>query len=103
MKLYHVTKKEYVPFIMKDGLLTSKFKPKLENEKIGIDSTTKVIYLVKDPNKLVKPFRQDKDSILEIDIPDDVYSKMNKVEGDLEWPFMKKKWDSKNIEAIVLN
>jgi len=90
MKLYHVTKKEYVPFILKDGLLTNKFKPRLENEKIGIDSSTKAIYLVKDPNKLVKPFRPDKDSILEINIPDNIYSKMNKVEGDLEWPFMKK-------------
>ena len=99
--LYHVTKKENLQEILKYGLLINKFKDRPENKLLGI-SKTGLIYFNLDKNKLVKPLRKDKDILLKIEIPRDVYDKMPKILGDPEWEISKKQRDYFKYKAEIM-
>ena len=99
--LYHITKRINLPSILKEGLKTRYFKQREENKYLGIEDTG-LIYLVRDKGKLVKPFRPDKDVILEITIPLVIFTKMNKLFGDPEWYLAQKvdNWEETKAEAL---
>lgn len=99
--LYHVTKSENVPGILRDGLKTQFFKERPENALLGLQKQ-EVIYLVKNPKKLVKPWRPGKDAVLKITLPVSVYNNMKKHEGDLEWEIMRNRSDYGRFRAKIM-
>ena len=82
--LYHVTKKENIPSIKRDGLKVKYHKQREYYKHMGIDDTG-IIYLTKDKTKLVKPLKDDRYTLITIKIPIKVYNKMDKIEGDPEY------------------
>ena len=99
--LYHVTRAENVPSILRDGLKVKYFKERPENSLLGLPKQ-EAIYLVKDPQKLVKPMRPERDVILKITLPVSVYNKMEKHEGDLEWGIMRNRGDYGRFRAKTM-
>ena len=99
--LYHVTRAENVPSILRDGLKVKYSKERLENSLLGLPKQ-EAIYLVKDPQKLVKPMRPEKDVILKITLPVSVYNNMEKHEGDLEWEIMRNRRDYGRFRAKTM-
>ena len=99
--LYHVTRAENVPSILRDGLKVKYFKERPENSLLGLPKQ-EAIYLVKDPQKLVKPMRPEKDVILKITLPVSVYNNIKKHEGDLEWEIMKNRSDYGRFRAKIM-
>lgn len=99
--LFHVTKRINLPSILREGLKTKYFKQREENKYLGIKDTG-LIYLVRDKGKLVKPFRPDKDVILEITIPLDIFKGMDKQLGDPEWWLSQEvdNWEEVKAEAL---
>ena len=99
--LYHVTRAENVPSILRDGLKVKYFKERPENSLLGLPKQ-EAIYLVKDPQKLVKPMRPERDVILKITLQVSVYNKMEKHEGDLEWGIMRNRGDYGRFRAKTM-
>lgn len=87
INLYHVTKTENIDGIKKFGLKVDKCRERKENELMGI--TQKAIYFVKNPNKLVKPVKNTKYSIIKLSIPKNIYDRMKKHDGNFVWDIIK--------------
>lgn len=83
--LYHVTRVENVPSIKREGLLTKYFNNRRpEHRLLGIKDTG-LIYFNLDPNKLTKKEWNVKKALVVVEIPIDVYEKMDRLEGDPMW------------------
>lgn len=82
--LYHVTKKENLPSIKREGLKTKYYKQREYYKYMGIKDTG-LIYFVKDRSKLVKPLKDDRYVLITVKIPIEVYNRMDKIEGDPEY------------------
>lgn len=82
--LYHVTKKENIPSIKREGLKTKYYKQREYHKYMGIKDTG-IIYFTKDKSKLVKPLKDDRYVLITVKIPIEVYNRMDKIEGDPEY------------------
>lgn len=98
--LYHITKKENLPGIKKEGLRTKYMKVRKENELLGLPNSG-LIYTVLDKHKLVKPVKSDKYVMISITLPKNIYDNMEKIEGDPVWHWANKLGEKKAKEKIA--
>lgn len=88
VRLYHTTKVENVPGILREGLKVSKARSRPWDREIGIDiQDSGLIYTSVNPEKLTKPVIPGKTVLLMIEIPGTDFQGLRKRYGDPEYDF----------------